>query len=78
MSERPATKRQRRLLESWGYDLEELTVSEASEIISEEIEDRRNEPASERQIRYLEGLGVDFHPRITKGDASSLIEEETT
>lgn len=78
--EQPATAKQIRLLEGWGFDTDGITKQEASEIISEEMEERnswRDEPASEGQIGYLEALGVDFHPRITKGKASELIEEET-
>lgn len=77
--EQPATAKQIRLLECWDFDdLDIITRGEASEIISEEIEDRnawRDASASEAQLCYLEALGVDFHPRITKAEASEAISE---
>lgn len=34
----------------------------------------RDQPATEKQIKYLYALGINPSPKITKGEASDLIE----
>jgi hypothetical protein len=57
--------------------LSEICKDNRMEQMRKEREQQASEPASRKQIQYLKKLGVDIHeyPKLTKEQASKLIDE---
>jgi len=56
--------------------LQEVAKDLRTERMIEEREARKNEPATAKQKKFMDDLGIDFPENLTKQEASKLIEEE--
>jgi len=56
--------------------LQELSKDRRMQEIREEREMRNNRPATERQKRFMDDLGVQYPEAVTRKEASMLIDEE--
>jgi hypothetical protein len=56
--------------------LQEISKDRRMDEIREERESRNREPATEKQKKFMESLGIKYPKNVTKQEASVLIDEE--
>lgn len=56
--------------------LSEIRKDQRMEEIKEEREARNNEPATVKQMKFMDDLGIGYPKNVTKKEASALIDEE--
>ncbi len=56
--------------------LQEIAKDQRMERMIEEREARNNEPATAKQKKFMDNLGIRYQKNVTKREASMLIEEE--
>jgi hypothetical protein len=56
--------------------LTEISKDRRVEEMKEDREKKNGEPATEKQKKFMDSLGVDYPKNITKKEASALIDEE--
>lgn len=56
--------------------LQEVAKDRRMEEIRQEKEGRNNQPATEKQKRFMDDLGIQYPKTVTKQEASVLIDEE--
>jgi len=56
--------------------LSEIRKDQRMEEIKEEREARNNEPATPKQRKFMDDLGIKYPKNVTKKEASALIDDE--
>ena len=56
--------------------LQEVSKDRRMEEIRQERDSQRQQPATERQKRFMDDLGIKYPKNVTKQEASVLIDEE--
>ncbi len=56
--------------------LQEVSKDRRSDEIKQEKELRNNQPATEKQRKFMDSLGIKYPKSVTKQEASVLIDEE--